>query len=427
MAIRINMHLDNMYYLLHSEKKEIILEVQLIADQTGNPSHVRLPLNVAFVIDRSGSMGEAQKLEYAKQAVLFAINHLTAQDYISVVEYDDVVNVVVPSTPLTNREAVKAAIRHIEPRNMTDLGGGMIEGFAQVAQQLATENVRRVLLLSDGLANAGITDPNQLQQIAAQHHQEKGIALSTFGVGADFNELLMTGLAEHGRGNYYFIDSPDKIPAIFEKELKGLLSVVAQSAKISLTFPPVLSFQKAYGYLYTQHPHQITADLGDVFSGEEKAILFQFNTAQPITEHIHFDLTVAYTDVSNGIQHFSQRLQPTVQITTDATVYGNAQNQTVLKNLAIFAANAELQTAFRQADQNNYHAARSTLAHTRSDLQQLAAQLSEPAPEITAQLASLEAYDNNLIIMESEANENTKKIIQKSSRFESYNISKRKA
>ena len=96
--------------------------------------------------------------------------------------------------------------------------------------------VNRALLLSDGLANQGITDEEKLQQIVQKKFREQGIGLSTFGVGSDFNELLMTNLSEYGGANYYFIDSPEKIPEIFAKELEGLLSVVAQSTKLSVKF-----------------------------------------------------------------------------------------------------------------------------------------------------------------------------------------------
>jgi Ca-activated chloride channel family protein len=154
----------------------------------------------------------------------------------------------------------------------------MLEGFNQVKITRKEGYVNRVLLLTDGLANVGITDPSQLYNIVQRQLQENGIGLSTFGVGADYNEELLLQLAERGGANYYFIETPDQIPQLFARELQGLLSVVAQNAMLHITFPSeFLSVAKVFGYLHQVSGNKLSINFNDVFSGEEKAIIVKFN------------------------------------------------------------------------------------------------------------------------------------------------------
>lgn len=100
------------------------------------------------------------------------------------------------------------------------------------------------MLLSDGLANEGITDPKQIERIVRKYNNEDGITISTFGVGADYNEDLMTAMAETGMGNYYFINDAENIAGIFKKELNGLMEVVAQQAILKITIPDYINVEK---------------------------------------------------------------------------------------------------------------------------------------------------------------------------------------
>ncbi len=231
-------YLDNPLYLKGSEKKELYIYIDAKAALVKKDSE-RVPLNIALVIDRSGSMA-GEKLEYVKKATDFVINNLNKNDYLSIVQYDNKVDVVSETQAVTNKKGLHEKVAKIKAGGMTNLSGGMLEGYTQVGVSKKERYVNRVLLLSDGLANEGITDPEKLRSIAQKRFREQGIGLSSFGVGADFNELLMTNLAEYGGANYYFIDMPDRIPEIFAKELEGLLSVVAQNAKLKITFPRLI-------------------------------------------------------------------------------------------------------------------------------------------------------------------------------------------
>jgi Ca-activated chloride channel family protein len=187
--------------------------VELLAPTPApDPSRRRTPVNLAFVLDRSGSMAGRGKLELAKQGVLEALDRLEPGDRFAIVTYDDHVDVVVASTPASPEARHTAAreLRAIEPRGSTDLADGWLRGAEQVATHLGAGGVDRVLILTDGLANVGITDPAVLAGHAARL-RARGVATSTIGVGEDFDESLLQALADAGGGQFYF---PGSLPEI---------------------------------------------------------------------------------------------------------------------------------------------------------------------------------------------------------------------
>jgi Ca-activated chloride channel homolog len=192
----------------------------------------REPLNVAFVIDRSGSMG-GSKIKLAREAVVQALRMLKPLDRFALVAYDDQVDVLVSST-LATVEAVRNAIvrtEEIEARGSTDLCGGWLKGCEEVAKHLVNEQVARCLLLTDGLANHGITDRDQLAR-HAQELRQRGITTSTIGVGADFDELTLTGISTAGGGRFYFVETAVQIPDCLTGEIGEALEIVARDAAV---------------------------------------------------------------------------------------------------------------------------------------------------------------------------------------------------
>ena len=192
----------------------------------------REPVNVAFVIDRSGSMG-GSKIRLAREAVIQALKMLRPADRFSLISYDDRIDVLVPST-LAAAEAVRNAtsqVEHLEARGSTDLGAGWLKGCEEVAQHLQRGQVSRCLLLSDGLANHGITDRGELARHAAAL-RERGITTSTIGLGVDFDELTLESMATAGSGHFYFVEAPIQIADCLAGELGEALEVVAHDATV---------------------------------------------------------------------------------------------------------------------------------------------------------------------------------------------------
>lgn len=195
-------------------------------------SSTRPPLNLGLVIDRSGSMG-GDKIDYAKQAAIFAVEQLLPTDRVSVTVFDDDIQTIVPNTLANNKGPVIQRIRQVAPGGSTALHGAWQEGSQQVHGNLLAGGLNRVLVLSDGLANAGETNPDT---IASHVHRTlgQGVSTTTLGVGNDYNEDLMAAMARSGDGNYYFIDSPEQIPAIFNTELQGLMATLGNHVSLGL-------------------------------------------------------------------------------------------------------------------------------------------------------------------------------------------------
>jgi Ca-activated chloride channel family protein len=237
----------------------------------------RRPLNLCVVLDRSGSMSEESKMNYAKSALYALIDQLKSDDIFSLVIYDDVVEVPRSACRVgRDKEQIRGLVDEITPRGWTNLGGGMQEGFHQVRKYSGKEYVNRVILLSDGLANQGITDPQRLQNIARKE-REHSISLSTIGVGLDYNENLMVGLSENGGGNYYFLESSRNLASVLRKEFDRLSNVMAQNVIIELDLGRGVTLLDAIGYDHNGERGNVQIPVGDLYGDDAREIILELN------------------------------------------------------------------------------------------------------------------------------------------------------
>lgn len=381
----------------------------------------RVPLNISLVLDRSGSMA-GDKIAYARKAAAFVVEQLSPEDVLSIVHYDEKIDVMSPSAPVKNKEALISKINGLMERGSTNLTGGMLEGYAQVNKTKQEGYVNRVLLMTDGLANTGITDPQQIRKLASSMYLEKGVALSTFGVGADYNEDLLTSLAETGRANYYFIGNPDKIPGIFATELKGLLSVVAQNALVEVTLPDGVECVKTYGYPYEMKGNKVQVRLNDVYARDEKGILFKLRSRTAITGPMKLSCELQYTDAADFKVLRDQKMLAMEKV-DNAGAVKEGEDPLVQEMIAMFEATESFDEVLARVDAGQYDGARALADSVVFRLQ--TKQRSLPSQKLKKQEEALAAYSKEINKVKT-MRETEKKLYQKSNKSMNYESKKGK-
>lgn len=228
----------------------------------------RVPVNLAFVLDRSGSM-HGEKIAHARAAVLQGIRSLREEDRFAVVAYDDEVELVVPSTAATPaaRAAAARAVARIGARGQTDLAGGWRLGCEQVEAALAAEAVGRTILLTDGLANHGLTNHDEIVRLCAGWRDGR-VVTTAFGVGADFDETLLRRMADAGGGSFQFIASAVQIPDFVASEVGEALAVTAREAVLVVDAGPGAVVESVNEFPCRVEDGLARVALGSLFGGQ---------------------------------------------------------------------------------------------------------------------------------------------------------------
>lgn len=229
----------------------------------------RYPLALALVLDRSGSMGGG-KFDLARQAADRCLGLLSATDRSALVVFDETVDLLQAleaATP-SNRNIAMGRLGEIEPRGSTDLGAGWLTGAEQAGRGVPLGAMARVLLLTDGLANHGISDPATLAGLAHEL-RARGVTTSTFGIGADFDERLLEGMAEAGGGNFYYLERAEALLELLTRELADALEIVAHEAIITLDLPEGIEVEAPAGWMVERRRDHVRVALGDLVSEQE--------------------------------------------------------------------------------------------------------------------------------------------------------------
>ena len=242
-------------------------------------SEARAPLNLSLVIDRSSSMS-GEKIAQARAAAKKLVDTLVPGDRLSIVSYSNGVSVDVTPMEITDASRLKfyRAIDKIQPNGFTNLSGGFEKGCELVSNTIQEESVNRVILMSDGQANRGITSIHQLERMASEC-LEKGVSLTTVGLGLDYNEDLMAQMARGGAGNYHFIDDESQMAAVFQTEATGLASTVATKAKLEVELAPGVELLKVHGYKYSEKGTTVTIPLSEFISTQRKEIVMKLSVS----------------------------------------------------------------------------------------------------------------------------------------------------
>ncbi len=264
--------------LLQGSNGALYLNLEVEAPSSTEGVAVRAATDMIVILDQSGSMAAENRLPFAKQAIVDLLNRLTEEDRFALVTFDSSATLVSELTPVTlaERERLIRVVNTVQPGSGTNMSGGLFKA-RELALRNRSERSRKMLLLSDGQANEGITHPGELNQIARSIN-ESGLILSTIGMGLGFNETLMASLADHGMGSYAYLEHLGGLGEILARNLTDSRKVYARSSELELTLSPGVTLVDAGGYpLSPVSPTVVRVPIGQILSGAKRSLTLSFN------------------------------------------------------------------------------------------------------------------------------------------------------
>ena len=345
--------------VLAEQKETAYLRVAMTGFEMKDPSR-RTPANVAIVLDKSGSM-RGDKIAEAKRAAIMAIERLRSDDIVSVIAYDSTVNVLVPATKALDRERIASAIRRLQAGGNTALFAGVSKGAREVRKFLEEDRVNRVILLSDGLANVGPSSPGDLAELGTSLIKE-GISVTTIGLGLDYNEDLMTQLADTSDGNHMFAETARDLARTFDREFGDVLSVVAQDVTVTINCAAGVRPVRVLGREADIVGQTVTTTLNQLYGGQMKYVVLELEMPPGSAGQ---EMKVASVNVSyaNMATKFTDKLGGAVSVRfTDLPSLVEANTNADVMVAAVHQIGAETnRVALRLRDEGKIEEARRVL------------------------------------------------------------------
>ncbi|SCB86824.1 vWA domain-containing protein [Gilliamella intestini] len=410
--IQVRSELASPIILENSEEKNY-LKVSLTGIEFD--SSKRVPINLALVIDRSGSMS-GDRIKKAREAAILAVNMLNNEDMLSIVAYDSDAKVIVPSSKVTNKQKIIRLInKHIVAGGGTALFAGLSKGINQVEKQLTKDKVNRIILLSDGQANIGPSSVGELSELAIIA-AKKNIAITTLGIGSDYNEQLMSSIASYSDGNHVFIDDTAKLENVFVREFKDVMSAVAQDVIITIHLKDGVKPVRLLGRDGVIKDNQVIVKMNQLYSNQEKYLLLE---VIPEKGKVGQNKTLAQIDLqyNNLLENKTENETQVVKIayTDNQDVVNKAIVHEVVAESEIQKVALENEKALKLYNEGKLEEARQLLQENSKKLRDRADMLSEREPEVSSRLK--EQMDKNNImadaILTDDENTYRKKVTEK--------------
>lgn len=324
------------------------------------PTRERGPVNVALAIDTSGSM-EGEAIAAARRASLEVIDALKDGDRLAVVVFHSKAEVLVPSTELDAevRAEARRRIAAMEARGTTEMAGGLQTALDEVLSNVNPNGVNRVVLLGDGIPN----QPANLEY-TARRAADRGVAITTLGLGLDYDEMLMGKLADLSGGRYRYIETADKLAGFFREELDRLDLVYGRNAAVALTPGPGVRIDAIVGG-ETISPGHATAylPLGDITRGDSRDVVVRM-TVTPRKADVPIELldaVLTFDDALEQAGRLERRLYLGARTTLDEAEVARAKNPAVELSAALAEASATTLQALELGKQGAYLRARGLL------------------------------------------------------------------
>ncbi|MBI5549805.1 MAG: VWA domain-containing protein [Deltaproteobacteria bacterium] len=381
-------------YVLAGSTREVFLRADVEAARVA--SGERAPINLALVLDRSGSMA-GEKISQARRAARQLVQQLDERDRFSLVTFGSDVTTLISSTLATAgaKERMLASIEGIAELGGTNLSGALEAGLAEVVAYRSQYNLSRIVLLSDGQANEGITSPAGLAALA-RRVSSQGLTLSSIGVGLDFNESVMEALSEHGGGSYHFLNDAEQLAGIFAGELKQAVATVAVGPALTITPSPGVTVAEVYAYLWEPQGAATSVRLPDFTSGQTRKIVVRLLVPASSPGNLEVArVGLSYLDVTRNRAPGSVQVAVSAAVTPDSTLAANSRNKDVAAVAAHATALQSLRKASLSAQEGRRDEAETNLRQAQKVLQQAQSDYGKNA-EYDQALGEAQAFEGAL-------------------------------
>jgi uncharacterized protein YegL len=276
-------------------QREAVLQIGFTTAEVNERTDLR-PLNLALVIDKSGSMAESDKMSRVKESLRTMLAKLRPDDIISIVVFDEEARVLFPASRVGDGYELRRAIDCLVPNGSTNLHAGLMLGYKEAQKNFRKDTTNRVILLTDGIANVGVTEPKQIAAASSELNGQ-GIDLSTIGVGLDLNNDLLRTLATSGRGLYHFVSDYKDIEKVFVDEVQSLVSSVAKKVEVNIDYDSNLEVEKIYGYAPRMRAGGVSINLDNMNNGLTQVVMMRFRVKNASKNSLPVKVRLSYFDV----------------------------------------------------------------------------------------------------------------------------------
>ena len=355
----------------------------------------RAPLAVALVIDKSGSMGADDKMENAKLGAMEALRMLDARDRAAVIVYDSDACVLAKATGAGETEDFRRKIARVEAGGNTALYDGVVAGMSEISRFAGDGMALRVILLSDGLANVGPSSAGELSVLGRRMSREDA-AVTTIGLGLDYDEDLMTVLASESGGNAYFAKNSRVLADIFRRDMKDALALTGRRVSVTFECNSGVRPIRAVGRERRADGDIIEMDIDNLY-GAEKYALFELEIPDG-EDGAALKAGTAKAEYIDAYDGSSVTLSSSLEIrySSDADVVAQSRDANITAQ-AEMARNAEIrEEAVRLADSGQAGAAAEMLRerseHLKSNMASFALPMAAPMRDEISSFAEISAY-----------------------------------
>jgi Ca-activated chloride channel homolog len=325
--------------------ESVYANVQLVADERAG-SFERAPLSLALVLDTSGSMS-GEKIEEGRRSLLRTISNMRDSDELALIHYSDSATVLQPLARLGDvRTRVIGLIEGLSASGGTNIPSGLRSAQSALREARAS-NVRRIVLVSDGLDNSRSNAENIASELS-----EQGVTTSTLGIGLDFNEGYMASVANRGHGNFAFAKDGAAVATFLDRELRETAATVVDNTTISFRVPEGMEFVRARGAEARSTGSDVVLRVGSLFAKDERHILLEFRPTG--SRSASFDFNVAWRVAGETSSESAKATGLNFAVVSDKfAADASRDHETYARALSVLATERQIQASEEFAKGNN--------------------------------------------------------------------------